>query len=188
MALECSCLHAGVSRSFTYENSAANSMIAEAQTRTEARNEGRIEGRTAQEESSWRERALNAEDQIRTSAASLLPSVSSSATCSDSYESRMAPGSNTIGTGFAGRTSTFSPSGTCFCVKEMNFSGDWTAHERTSPASRNNACRSCSPMAREEGGSHLIGNEGRINLPDLAKQARIVARRAPGRGYNQLAL
>src|SRR5437899_2097436 len=35
-----------------------------------------------------------------TSAASLLPSVSSSATCSDSYESRMAPGSNTIGTGF----------------------------------------------------------------------------------------
>ena len=30
-------------------------------------------------------------------------------------------------------------------------------------------------MAREEGGSHLIGNEGRINLPDLAKQARIVA-------------
>ena len=39
---------AGVSRSFTYENSAANSMIAEAQTRTQARAEGRIEGRTAQ--------------------------------------------------------------------------------------------------------------------------------------------
>ena len=56
---------AGVSRSFTYENSAANSIIAEAQTRTQARAEGRIEGRTAQEEASWRERALNAEDEIR---------------------------------------------------------------------------------------------------------------------------
>ena len=35
-------------------------------------------------------------------------------------------------------------------------------------------------MAREEGGRHLMGNEGRITLPDLAEQARIVARRAPG--------
>ena len=56
---------AGVSRSFTYENGAANSIIAEAQTRTQARAERRIEGRTAQEEGSWRERALNAEDEIR---------------------------------------------------------------------------------------------------------------------------
>ena len=56
---------AGVSRSFTYENSAANSIIAEAQTRTQARAEGWIEGRTAQEEAGWRERALNAEDEIR---------------------------------------------------------------------------------------------------------------------------
>jgi len=56
---------AGVLRSFTYENSAANSIIAEAQTRTQARAEGRIEGRTAHEEASWRERALNAEDDIR---------------------------------------------------------------------------------------------------------------------------
>jgi hypothetical protein len=56
---------AGVSRSFTYENSAANSIIAEAQTRTQARAEGRIEGRTAQAEASWMERALNAEDEIR---------------------------------------------------------------------------------------------------------------------------
>ena len=56
---------AGVSRSFTYENDTANSIIAEAQTRTQARAEGRIEKRTAQEEASWRERALNAEDEIR---------------------------------------------------------------------------------------------------------------------------
>ena len=56
---------AGVSRSFTYENDTANSMIAEAQTRTQARAEGRIAKRTAQEEASWRERALNAEDEIR---------------------------------------------------------------------------------------------------------------------------
>jgi hypothetical protein len=39
---------ARVSRSFTYENDAANSLIAEAQTRTQARAEGRIEKRTAQ--------------------------------------------------------------------------------------------------------------------------------------------
>jgi hypothetical protein len=56
---------AGVSRSFTYENDTANSIIAEAQTRSQARAEGRIEKRTAQEEASWRERALNAEDEIR---------------------------------------------------------------------------------------------------------------------------
>ena len=56
---------AGVSRSFTYENDTANSMIAEAQTRTQARADGRIEKRTAQKEASWRERALNAEDEIR---------------------------------------------------------------------------------------------------------------------------
>jgi len=56
---------AGVSRSFTYENDTANSMIAEAQTRTQVRADGRIEKRTAQEEASWRERALNAENEIR---------------------------------------------------------------------------------------------------------------------------
>jgi hypothetical protein len=56
---------AGVSRSFTYENAAANQMIAAAQARTDARAEDRIEGRTAQQEASWRERALNAEAEIR---------------------------------------------------------------------------------------------------------------------------
>src|SRR5438132_13553267 len=61
----------------------------------------------------------------------------------------------------------------------MNSNADWTAHGRTSPASTNAASRSCSPVAPEEGGRHLIGNEGRITLPDLADRARIVARRAP---------
>ena len=56
---------AGVSRSFTYENDAANQMIAAAQARTDARAEDRIERRTAQQEASWRERALNAEAEIR---------------------------------------------------------------------------------------------------------------------------
>jgi len=55
---------AGVSRSFTYENEVANSIIAEAQTRTQAHAKVRIEKKTAQEEASWRERALNAEDEI----------------------------------------------------------------------------------------------------------------------------
>jgi len=56
---------AGVSRSFTYENNAANQMIAAAQARTDARTENRVEKRTAQQEASWRERALNAEAEIR---------------------------------------------------------------------------------------------------------------------------
>ena len=56
---------AGVSRSFTYENDSANLMIAAALARSQARAEGRIEKRTVQEEASWRERALNAEDEIR---------------------------------------------------------------------------------------------------------------------------
>src|SRR5438445_333779 len=49
--------------SFTYENDTANSMIAESQTRAQARVEGRIEKRTAQEEAASRERALNAENE-----------------------------------------------------------------------------------------------------------------------------
>ena len=56
---------AGVSRSFTYENAAANQMIAAAQARTDARAEDGIQRRTAQQEASWRERALNAEAEIR---------------------------------------------------------------------------------------------------------------------------
>jgi len=57
---------AGVSRSFTYENDQARAMITEAQARTQARVTDRDETMTAQQEASWRERALNAEDQIRT--------------------------------------------------------------------------------------------------------------------------
>jgi hypothetical protein len=56
---------AGVSRSFTYENDAANRMIAAAQARSQARAEDRIETKTIQQEASWRERALNAEAEIR---------------------------------------------------------------------------------------------------------------------------
>jgi chromosome segregation ATPase len=56
---------AGVSRSFTYENDAASRMIAAAQARSQARAEDHIETRTVQQEASWRERTLNAEDEIR---------------------------------------------------------------------------------------------------------------------------
>jgi chromosome segregation ATPase len=56
---------AGVSRSFTYENDAANQIIAAAQARTDVRAEDRIDKRTAQQEASWRERALDAEDETR---------------------------------------------------------------------------------------------------------------------------
>src|SRR6266852_2541047 len=95
-----------------------------------------------------------------TSAASLPPSAGSSATCWDSCESRMAPGSNTIGTDYATITSTFSPSGTSFCVNETNCNGDWTAQGRTSPACTNVACRNCSPTAQEERGSRPECNAG----------------------------
>jgi hypothetical protein len=56
---------AGVSRSFTYENDAARTIITEAQARSQAKAEARTAMITSQEEASWRERALNAEDQIR---------------------------------------------------------------------------------------------------------------------------
>jgi len=58
-------LLAGVSRSFTYENTEASSAIAAAQSRTAARAMERIDTTTAQQQASWRERALNAEDQAR---------------------------------------------------------------------------------------------------------------------------
>jgi hypothetical protein len=41
-------------------------MITEAQARTQARVTDRVETMTARQEASWRERALNGEDQIRT--------------------------------------------------------------------------------------------------------------------------
>lgn len=56
---------AGVSRSFTYENDQARAVIAAAQARTQARAEVRVETLTAQQEASWRERALNAEEEVR---------------------------------------------------------------------------------------------------------------------------
>jgi hypothetical protein len=56
---------AGVSRSFTYENDDARAIIAAAQTRSQARAESSIATITAQQDASWRERALNAEDRAR---------------------------------------------------------------------------------------------------------------------------
>jgi len=53
---------AGVSRSFTYQNETANSLITGAQSTSQARAVGRIATVTAQQEASWHERALNAED------------------------------------------------------------------------------------------------------------------------------
>ncbi len=56
---------AGVSRSFTYQNETANSLITGAQATSQARATGRIATATAQQEASWHERALNAEDRAR---------------------------------------------------------------------------------------------------------------------------
>jgi len=54
-------------KSFTYENEEARAIIAVAQARTQARAEDRPETLTAQQETSWRERALKAEEQVRKS-------------------------------------------------------------------------------------------------------------------------
>ena len=56
---------AGVSRSFTYQNETANTVITSAQSRSQTQQACHIHTLTAQQEASWRERALNAEDQIR---------------------------------------------------------------------------------------------------------------------------
>jgi hypothetical protein len=56
---------AGVSRSFTYENDEARLVITGAQARSRARVGHRIDTMTAQQAASWRERALNDEDQLR---------------------------------------------------------------------------------------------------------------------------
>lgn len=56
---------AGVSRSFTYENPDARSLISAAQARTGSERTTRVDTQTEQQEASWRERALNAEDQAR---------------------------------------------------------------------------------------------------------------------------
>ena len=56
---------AGVSRSFIYENDQARAHVTAAQARTQIRAAGAIPTATAQQEASWRERALNAEQKAR---------------------------------------------------------------------------------------------------------------------------
>lgn len=56
---------AGVSRSFAYENDEARALIVAAQSRSRAQALDRVETLTTQQEASWRERALNAEDHAR---------------------------------------------------------------------------------------------------------------------------
>ncbi len=56
---------AGVSRSFIYENDQARTLVTAAQARTQAHTAGRVPAATAQQEASWRERALNAEQHAR---------------------------------------------------------------------------------------------------------------------------
>lgn len=56
---------AGVSRSFTYENHEADSIILAAQSRTQVRAAERAQYMTAQQEAAWKERALNAEHHLR---------------------------------------------------------------------------------------------------------------------------
>ena len=55
----------GVSRSFTYQNDTADTLITAAQRRCQTRQIDRVETMTAQQEASWRERALNAEEHAR---------------------------------------------------------------------------------------------------------------------------
>jgi hypothetical protein len=54
-----------IARLATYQNETANTLITSAQSRSRTQQAGRVQALTAQQEASWRERALNAEDQIR---------------------------------------------------------------------------------------------------------------------------
>jgi hypothetical protein len=63
---------AGVSRSFTYENASVNAMIDAAQFRTRAQAAGHRQTMTAQQEASWHDRALNAEERLRVQARELI--------------------------------------------------------------------------------------------------------------------
>jgi hypothetical protein len=63
---------AGVSRSFTYENEHARTMITAAQTRSQAHANEHIAAISDQQEASWRERALNAEHHARELRAELI--------------------------------------------------------------------------------------------------------------------
>lgn len=57
--------HAAVSRTFTYTNERANAAVAAAQARTRAHALTHNAAATEQTQASWRERALNAEDQLK---------------------------------------------------------------------------------------------------------------------------
>jgi hypothetical protein len=57
--------HAGVSRTFTYQNETARDLIDAAKARTKAKAAAAVEERVTAISDSWRERALNAEDRVR---------------------------------------------------------------------------------------------------------------------------
>ena len=124
----------GVSRSFTYENDAANSIIEQAQTRSQARAEGRIEKRTAQEEASWRERALNAEDEIRNIRREF---AAQRRLVGDLFGQLREPDGTWIEHDrncLRQENDHLLSERTSLCVNETNSNGDWTALGRTSPA------------------------------------------------------
>ncbi len=63
---------AGVSRSFTYENAHARAVVDAAQNRSRNEAHHQISARSTQQDASWRERALNAEDRLVTVKRDLL--------------------------------------------------------------------------------------------------------------------
>jgi hypothetical protein len=62
---------AGVSRTFLYDNAAARALIGDAITRSGRDQASRLADADAQQETSWRERALNAEAGLRTAHAEI---------------------------------------------------------------------------------------------------------------------
>jgi chromosome segregation ATPase len=56
---------AAVSRTFLYENPAARALLSEAITKTTAQRAHALDAATAEQEASWRERALNAENALK---------------------------------------------------------------------------------------------------------------------------
>lgn len=63
---------AGVSRTFLYSNPEARALLAGAAAGTQARTAQDLPGRDAGQEAAWRERALNAEDALKTAHAEIV--------------------------------------------------------------------------------------------------------------------
>ena len=138
---------ADVSRSFTYENDQADSLIQAAQSRTRTEPAERGEQMTAQQEAAWKERAINAEDHVRNLKRELQIERQLVADLLGRLREPTAPGSRLNATSSATTTKPFASSGTSSYESAASSNASWRGHGPTYPASPSTASHSCSPTA-----------------------------------------